>query len=117
MVGTGAACVRQGPPPVGVRALQANLVFSTAPAPPTPPTVAPPVPTAPPGDIFLSESLGAINDQPVYKLRPALPAPQACPAAGPNAYPAEEAGINAKGMPAIGTYRSKRSGTYPPAIP
>jgi hypothetical protein len=110
------ACVRQGPPPVGVRALQANLVFSTAPAPPTPPTVAPPAPAAPPGDTFINVDLGPINDQPVYKLRPALPASPPCPAAGPNAYPAQEATINAKGMPAAGTYRWKRAGMYALAI-
>jgi hypothetical protein len=115
-VGLAGACVRQGPPPVGVRALQANLVFSTTPAPPAPPTVAPPVPSGPPGDQFITVDLGPINDQPIYKLRPALGTPAACPAAGPNAYPAEEATLNAKGLPAMGSYRWKRTGTYALAI-
>jgi len=109
-------CVRLGPPPVGVRALQANLVFSVAPPPPTPPTIAPPVPTAAaPGSVFTFDA-GPIRDQPVYKLRPALPEITPCPLAGPNSYPAEEATTNAKGMPTAGSYRWKRAGTYALAI-
>lgn len=109
-----AACVRQGPPPVGVRALQGNLVFSAIPVPPAPPTIAPPVPfaavpTVSPG---FTIDLGPAADQPVYKLRPPLPAAPQCPQAGPNAYPSQEAPSNAAGLPAAGSYRWKRAGSY-----
>lgn len=112
-VATTAACVHQGPPPVGVRALQANLVFSAAPPPPAPPAIAPVAPLTPStGPTDISVDLGPINDQPVYKLRPALPPPAVCPTAAQNAFPAEEATANSRGTPAAGTYRWKRSGTY-----
>ena len=107
----GASCVHQGPPPVGLRAFQANLVFSTAPLPPPPPAVAPVPPAAPlQGPTTYSLDASAL-DQPAYKLRPPLPSAAPCPS-NANGYPSVEASSNSTGLPPAGSYRWKRSGTY-----
>jgi hypothetical protein len=111
LTGGATACVHQGPPPVGLRALQANLVFSTTPPPPPPPALAPVAPLSPgSGPTTYALDLGG-QGQPIYKLRPPLPTAAPCPTAT-HPYPAEEATSNSSSLPVTGSYRWKRSGTY-----
>jgi hypothetical protein len=122
-------CVRQGPPGVGVQKLAADLVFGMPPGTTPPPNLAPgevgpgdattyvPVPAssaagagpeAPDEDDFDS---GPGGHGPLRPVTPLNPARTPCPPAALTAFPAKEARLTVEGVPAVGQYRWKRTGT------
>ena|GEM_PF-2214482 len=122
-------CVRQGPPGVGVQKLAADLVFGMPPGTTPPPNLVPgPVG---PGDVTTyvpgpSSSVagagrqasdeGDVGSEPGRRgrLRPVTPLNPArapCPPAALTAFPAKEARLTVEGVPAVGRYRWKRTGT------
>jgi len=126
------ACVQQGRPGVGVQKVAADIVFGVKPGVPLPPNLAPgevgpgEATTYVPGPASAAAGAGAGPDAPDdaefdsgpggtgRRLRPVTPLnpPRTpCPPAALTAFPAKEAGLKVDGLPAVGQYRWKRTGT------
>ncbi len=124
-----AGCVNQGAPGVGVQKLAADIVFGAKTGVPLPPNLAPgqvrpgeattyvpgPASAAAGGAGSEASDDGDFDSGPGRgRLRPVTPLnpPRApCPPAALTAFPAKEAGLTVEGVPAVGQYRWKRTGT------
>jgi len=124
-----AGCVKQGPPGVGMQKVAADIVFGLKPGAPLPPNlepgqVGPGEPTTyVPGPASAAGGAGAgapdeadFDSGPggsrrVRFVTPLNPARTPCPPAALTAFPAKEAGLTVDGLPAVGQYRWKRTGT------
>ncbi len=125
-----AGCVKQDPPGVGIQKLAADIVFGVKPADATPPPNLEPG-QAGPGDAttYVPEAQAPSNPGSAFggggnfsgptgrpgprlpRVTPLAPPKSTCPPAALTAFPAKEAGQAIEGVPTVGQYRWKRTGT------
>ena len=124
-----AGCVKQDAPGVAIQKLAADIVFGVKPADETPPPNLSPGQAGPgdattyvpdgssgfdPGSAFGGGNFSGPTSTPrprLPRVTPLAPPKLTCPPAALTAFPAKEAGQTVEGLPTVGQYRWKRSGT------